>query len=200
MEYEEQGLIQAVRYQLGLIPMPEKPQKPFQSTWVTSALGDSAVDMFKKARDSFLERELLEGVQPSEFEKKIQFFVEKWNANQEQDARKIIEAMGESLRLLRKAQEQAVFYGTRIVETPHLSKEVQCRRHRKKRINKKWRKRYGMKRVPDPNMILIYNDPVGGRTVYVHPKMAEKVRAEMVEQPVDDRLKQLYGIIERSYL
>jgi hypothetical protein len=38
------------------------------------------------------------------------------------------------------------FCGMEIIKVP-LFKQVQARRHRKKRINKKWLKRYGMKMI-----------------------------------------------------
>lgn len=39
--------------------------------------------------------------------------------------------------------------GKRIIITDMITKDVQARKHRKKRINKKWLKRYGYKIVPD---------------------------------------------------
>ena len=40
------------------------------------------------------------------------------------------------------------------------TKEVQCRKHPKKRINKKWRKRYGvieLNSMPHEKVIMMYN-------------------------------------------
>jgi hypothetical protein len=43
-----------------------------------------------------------------------------------------------------------------------------ARTHRKRRIDKKWRKRYGYKRDPDPNAYLVKAD--GVPSIMMHPK------------------------------
>lgn len=50
--------------------------------------------------------------------------------------------------------------GKRIFITNMITKYVQARKHRKKRINKKWLKRYGYKIVPDDTKIYITNDAI----------------------------------------
>ena len=83
--------------------------------------------------------------------------------------------------------------GIRIVETVYITKEVQRRTHRKKRINKKWRKRYGMMHVEDPYKSILYKDPEGDNVLYVHPKMADKLR----EKAMDTAHKYLFGDSEQ---
>lgn len=39
-------------------------------------------------------------------------------------------------------------------------KDVQARRHKKKRINKKWLKRYGHKAVPDDTKVYMTNEAI----------------------------------------
>lgn len=52
-----------------------------------------------------------------------------------------------------------VYYnGFRLIETTAITKQVQCRTHRKRRINKKWRKRYGYKTVLDDGRIIQFGD------------------------------------------
>lgn len=80
--------------------------------------------------------------------------------------------------------------GIRIVETVHITKEVQRRTHRKKRINKKWRKRYGMMHVEDPYKSILYKDPEGDNVLFVHAKMADRLRTEAM----DKCLEHLFGI------
>lgn len=48
--------------------------------------------------------------------------------------------------------------GTRIFVTDMITKDVQARKHRKKRINKKWLKRYGHKTVPDDTKVIMTED------------------------------------------
>ena len=55
------------------------------------------------------------------------------------------------------------FNGYRIHTTDALVFYVQRRVHRKKRINKKWRKRYGKYTVPDTRIIM------AGDILYMHP-------------------------------
>lgn len=48
--------------------------------------------------------------------------------------------------------------GYRLIETTAITKEVQRRTHRKRRVNKKWLKRYGYKTVLDDGRIFRYDD------------------------------------------
>lgn len=64
-------------------------------------------------------------------------------------------------------------FGYQIIEVPCMMDIVQARTHKKKRINKKWRKRYGVKEIPWNKFY------IEGNRIYCHPKMAEKVKAEI---------------------
>lgn len=50
--------------------------------------------------------------------------------------------------------------GKRVIVSNSITKEVQCRKHKKKRINKKWLKKYGHKRIPDNNAMYMVNDSI----------------------------------------
>lgn len=63
------------------------------------------------------------------------------------------------------------FDGLWIIETTAITKQVQKRTHRKRRINKKWLKRYGYKTVPDDGNIL-----VGLGCIYATPKAVERLK------------------------
>ena len=63
--------------------------------------------------------------------------------------------------------------GYQIIEVPYMADTVQVRTHKKKRINKKWRKRYGIKEVPWNRFYIESN------RIYCHPKWVEKLKAEM---------------------
>jgi hypothetical protein len=63
-----------------------------------------------------------------------------------------------------------VVFGYEIICCKEMADHVQARKHKKKRINKKWRKRYGMKEVPW-NKIFVTND----RKMYAHPTMVAKI-------------------------
>lgn len=67
-------------------------------------------------------------------------------------------------------------FGYQIIEVPHMMDIVQARTHKKKRINKKWRKRYGIKEVPWNKFY------IEGNRIYCHPKMAEKIKTEIAFQ------------------
>lgn len=45
-----------------------------------------------------------------------------------------------------------------IVITECLTKDIQRRTHKKRRINKKWLKRYGYKCVPDNDKMIVFNN------------------------------------------
>lgn len=50
--------------------------------------------------------------------------------------------------------------GKRVIITNMITKDTQAREHRKKRINKKWLKRYGYKSVPDDTKVYMTNDAI----------------------------------------
>lgn len=76
-----------------------------------------------------------------------------------------------------------------VVEIPERYVEVQTRKHRKKRINKKWRKRYGVKRVPDLSCYLYENN--GVIKILAPPRAAQKSRDDigLMNIGVIDRLQ-----------
>ena len=49
------------------------------------------------------------------------------------------------------------FSGTPVVITNYITKTVRRKTHRKKRIDKKWQKKYGYKDVPDDSKILMFD-------------------------------------------
>lgn len=72
------------------------------------------------------------------------------------------------------------FMGFRLIETTAITKQVQCRTHRKRRINKKWAKRYGYKTVLDDSRIIRC-----GNCIYATPNTVKKIIAEMKEKNYD---------------
>ena len=67
--------------------------------------------------------------------------------------------------------------GLRLIETTAITKKVQRRTHKKRRINKKWAKRYGYRDVPDKKKIVL----VGG-TIYAHPSLIERIMEEITKE------------------
>lgn len=65
-------------------------------------------------------------------------------------------------------------FGYEIIGVPCMADKVQVRTHKKRRINKKWRKRYGFKEVPWNKVIIFENK------IYCHPKIAEKIKSEIL--------------------
>lgn len=70
--------------------------------------------------------------------------------------------------------------GYKILITEYITKDIQRRTHKKKRINKKWLKRYGMKIVPDNTKILLANN-----TLMMTGKCYEKLR-KFTDKDVND--------------
>ena len=56
------------------------------------------------------------------------------------------------------AQSIAYYNGFRLIETTAITKQIQRRTHRKRRINKKWAKKYGYKTVLDDGRIIQFGD------------------------------------------
>jgi hypothetical protein len=70
----------------------------------------------------------------------------------------------------------ADIFGVRVVVSPFVPTEqvaVQRRRHRKKRIDKKWRKRYGVRHETRHRLLLI------GGQAYAHPDQWKRMVAQM---------------------
>ena len=68
----------------------------------------------------------------------------------------------------------ASLMGKQLIETTAITKRVQRRTHRKKRINKKWLKRYGYKTVLDDERIILCGD-----YIFATPKMVKRIIKEM---------------------
>ena len=49
-------------------------------------------------------------------------------------------------------------FGMEICITEWITKDIQRRKHKKRRINKKWLKRYGYKCVPDNDKMIVFNN------------------------------------------
>lgn len=49
-------------------------------------------------------------------------------------------------------------FGMEIIITELITKDIQRRKHKKRRINKKWLKRYGYKCVPDNDKMIVFNN------------------------------------------
>lgn len=69
--------------------------------------------------------------------------------------------------------------GLKVITTYALGRWVQKRKHKKKRINKKWLKRFGMVNVP--NGFFTLTDKING-VMYVHPENWEKIVKAMRER------------------
>ena len=61
-----------------------------------------------------------------------------------------------------------------------------ARKHKKRRIQKKWLKRYGLKKIPDTNLYF-----VEGNTVIMHPAMYEQLEMALGEKTLADTLKKM---------
>jgi hypothetical protein len=65
------------------------------------------------------------------------------------------------------------FNGYQLIEAKYMADKVQARTHKKKRINKKWLKRYGMKEVPWKKCYIV------GDKIYAHPMFIQKLINEV---------------------
>lgn len=72
--------------------------------------------------------------------------------------------------------------GYKIVTIESIGKMVQARKHRKKRVNKKWRKRYGFRSVPDGDKIIICHETM---KIFMHPMTFKKLK-NAIELNIND--------------
>lgn len=73
-------------------------------------------------------------------------------------------------------QMYGTYMGYNLRSTTAITKSVPRRTHRKRRINKKWLKRYGYKRVPDDSQIIIF-----GNEIFATPKMCKWLITEIMK-------------------
>ncbi len=60
---------------------------------------------------------------------------------------------------------------------------VQVRRHKKKRINKKWLKRYGTRLVNGKNRCMVFTDEFGAKKMICSPDVMDKLRDNIEVHP-----------------
>lgn len=72
--------------------------------------------------------------------------------------------------------------GYKVISDKNCVELAQARRHKKRRINKKWMKRYGMKYVPSRKIYVIHSLKVITGHPIVMDKLIEKIKAEEAEQ------------------
>ena len=65
-------------------------------------------------------------------------------------------------------------YGMQILVSNSITKEVRSRTHKKRRIDKKWLKKYGYKHIPDNNTILHIGD-----SLYMTQKCYDKIKDQI---------------------
>lgn len=67
--------------------------------------------------------------------------------------------------------------GIQLIETTAITKKVQRRTHHKRRINKKWAKRYGYKTVLDDERMIMFGD-----CILATPNAIKKIIAAMKKE------------------
>ena len=82
--------------------------------------------------------------------------------------------------------------GYKILITEYITKDVQRRSHKKKRTNKKWLKRYGMKIVPENTKILLVDN-----TLMMTEKCYEKLR-KLTDKDADSMEKFLKKVTKKQ--
>ena len=72
--------------------------------------------------------------------------------------------------------ECGYLFGKLVIITDKITKKVRSRKHKKKRIDKKWLKRYGYKDVTDHSKILLVNN-----TLYMSQKIHDRLKEDFVK-------------------
>ena len=70
------------------------------------------------------------------------------------------------------------FMGYKIIVTDALCEYTQKRKHKKRRINKKWLKRYGKKLTPCKD--LVFASPLGEKMLLCHPKYWDRYQERLI--------------------
>lgn len=80
--------------------------------------------------------------------------------------------------MINKKHIDLLLCGYRLIATEVITKKVQVRTHKKKRINKKWLKRYGLKEVPDYETIYV-DTLYGEKCIFAQPRTIEKIKESL---------------------
>ena len=72
--------------------------------------------------------------------------------------------------------ECGYLFGKPVIITDKITKKVRSRKHKKKRIDKKWLKRYGYKEVQEHSKILLVNN-----TLYMSQENYDRIKAELAK-------------------
>ena len=72
------------------------------------------------------------------------------------------------------------FNGYTIIESEHCVDQVRSRRHKQRRIDKKWLKRYGYKYIPKKEVYI-----TADRVIIGHPTLIQKIIEKIKEQGND---------------
>ena len=70
------------------------------------------------------------------------------------------------------------FSGITVLESRYMTDRVRAKTHKKKRIDKKWLKRYGYKEVPRKDAML-FRDDNGRINLIIHPKYAAQLKERL---------------------
>ena len=73
-----------------------------------------------------------------------------------------------------KMHRVGLLYGMEIMISNSITKEVRARKHKKRRIDKKWLKKYGYKHIPDNNTILRV-----GNVLYMTQRCYDKIKDKL---------------------
>ena len=74
------------------------------------------------------------------------------------------------------------FNGLPVVITDAITKQVRSRVHRKKRIDKKWLKRYGYKEITDHSRCLIFKDKdMGNNYLLMSQKCYDRLKESLAK-------------------
>lgn len=74
------------------------------------------------------------------------------------------------------------YNGIPIVVTDAITKKIRSRTHRKKRIDKKWLRRYGYKEVTDHSKTILVNG-----TLYMSQKLYDRLQEELAKLKEEQR-------------
>ena len=85
-------------------------------------------------------------------------------------------------------QPTEYYNGFRLIETTAITKQIQRRTHRKRRINKKWLKKYGYKGVLDDEKIILD---------YINPEIRNELRKSqriIMVETILENIKESYYV------
>ena len=84
-----------------------------------------------------------------------------------------LDKFNQMIKTVDKIKDNNILFGLKLIESEYMVDKIQRKKHKKKRINKKWRKKYGFIAIPKKDFYQF------GNNIIAHPVMIYELRKHL---------------------